>query len=156
MGSRRTALAWVVALGALATMSHGGLARSNLEAGVTAAQQGSASGAQSTTYTEAQATRGKPLYDDICQSCHLTQNLLTGETFALTWNGRTAYELYDLIANTMPQDDPGRLTTAENVSIVAYLMKLNGMPAGKDSLPSDKAGMQRVKFNIKPSAWSSP
>ena len=42
--------------------------------------------------------------------------------------------LLDVIANTMPQSDPGSLKPAEYAAVTAYIMQQNGYPAGTAAL----------------------
>ena len=46
----------------------------------------------------------------------------------------------------MPQDSPGRLKPGEYADIVAYLLKLNGYPAGEAELPPDAAKLQALRI----------
>ena len=111
------------------------------------------SGAQDSTvvstltgvYTEQQASRGQRTYRAKCTSCH-AETAYSGEAFTRSWATRTAYDLFELIRTTMPNDDPGSLSRAEYAEIVAYLFQLNGFPRGKQPLPSDREGLKRVKI----------
>jgi len=71
----------------------------------------------------------------------------TGATFAQLWVGRTAYNMVSLIRETMPNDDPGRLTKQQYVDIVAFLFKLNNYPAGARALPTDDAALKRIAID---------
>ena len=42
----------------------------------------------------------------------------------------TAATLLDVIANTMPQSDPGSLKPEEYAAVTAYILQQNGYPAG--------------------------
>ena len=97
-------------------------------------------------YTAAQADRGQVLYRKNCSSCHAA-TAYTGATFAQLWVGRTAYNMVSLIRETMPNDDPGRLTKQQYVDIVAFLFKLNNYPAGARALPTDDAALKRIAID---------
>ena len=97
-------------------------------------------------YSAVQADRGQLLYRRNCSSCHAA-TAYTGATFTQLWVGRTAYNLVSLIRQTMPNDDPGRLTTQQYVDIVAYLFRLNGYPAGARALPTDDAALKRIAID---------
>lgn len=110
--------------------------------------RGAQAAAPAGAYTAAQANKGEAGYAAQCADCHLTTPHY-GEPFYANWNGRTAYDLYVLVATTMPQNDPGILSADEYAAIVAYMLKINGLPAGKEPLPTDSAGLQRVKIQLK-------
>jgi mono/diheme cytochrome c family protein len=81
-------------------------------------------------YTAAQATRGEKVFAAQCVTCHARKDLSSPD-FHLKWNGRTVFDLFERLQSTMPESDPGSLSAEEYADVVAYLMKLNGMPAGK-------------------------
>ena len=99
-------------------------------------------------YTEAQAKKGQEAYEALCLDCHVTTPHY-GPPFAANWSGRTAYDLFVTTSTTMPQSDPGSLSAEDYVAIVAYMLKINGFPAGKQPLAADSAALQRVKIDLK-------
>jgi cytochrome c5 len=99
-------------------------------------------------YTEAQAARGEATYRANCTSCHAT-SAYVGEAFARAWDGRTAFDMFELIRTTMPNDNPGRLSRDEYAALVAYLFKLNRLPAGDRPLPTDDEGLKQVRIDTK-------
>jgi S-disulfanyl-L-cysteine oxidoreductase SoxD len=99
-------------------------------------------------YTEAQATRGEATYRANCSSCHTT-SAHTGDTFFRAWETRTAFDLFELIRTTMPNDNPGRLSRQEYADIVAYMFKLNRFPPGERPLPTDDEGLKQVRIEAK-------
>src|ERR1043165_8069387 len=81
-------------------------------------------GAQATKpalYTADQATAGAAVYSQACAACHGPQlegvaaPALKGSVFGemATAQGLTVDSLFDVIANTMPQSDPGSLKPDE-------------------------------------------
>ena len=102
---------------------------------------------QSGVYTAEQATRGEATFTSICTGCHTTATYAT-PAFAKKWNGRPVGELFTVIAETMPEDFPGTLTPAEYAQVVAYLLKLNRMPAGAEDLPADADALNKIRFDI--------
>ena len=98
-------------------------------------------------YTAEQATRGEATFTSICTGCHTTATYAT-PAFAKKWNGRPVGELFTVIAETMPEDFPGTLTPAEYAQVVAYLLKLNRMPAGAEDLPADADALNKIRFDI--------
>jgi mono/diheme cytochrome c family protein len=81
-------------------------------------------------YTAAQATRGDKVFAANCVACHARRDMGSAD-FQLKWNGRTVHDLFERVQSTMPESDPGSLSATEYADVVAYLLKLNGMPAGK-------------------------
>jgi mono/diheme cytochrome c family protein len=121
-----------------------------LVAATASAQNATATGAQASrgAYTEAQAVRGEATYRANCTSCHAT-SAYTGDAFARAWDSRTAFDLFELIRTTMPIDNPGRLSREQYADIVAYLFKLNRLPAGDRLLPADDEGLKQVRIEAK-------
>ena len=97
-------------------------------------------------YTAAQAGQGEENYAMMCTGCH-TAAAHMGDVFISNWLGRPVSDFYAFISSAMPKNEPGSLTPEEYASIVAYILKLNGMPAGKEALPSDAASLGRIRFD---------
>ena len=97
-------------------------------------------------YTAEQATRGQDIYNSICLSCH-TLAEQTGTGFTKKWVGYPLWDLFDYLSVNMPQSDPGTLTPKEYADVIAYLLKLNSMPAGKDEVPVDTASLKAIKVD---------
>ena len=89
-------------------------------------------------YTAEQATQGKAAYEANCASCHGSDLMgappLAGEGFIGGWRTRSTRELYTLIRNSMPADNPGGLSENNYANIVAYILQFNGVPAGTTPL----------------------
>lgn len=98
-------------------------------------------------YTEQQASRGESIYTGLCLYCHDEWDH-TGAAFKQNWDTRTAFDLFETIRTTMPNDDPGRLPREDYASIVAYLLKVNKMPSGRKPLPSDIAGLKQIVIAV--------
>ncbi len=80
---------------------------------------------------------GQALYKQQCASCHGEKleggvgPTLTGPDFAMAWGSRPPADLLSKIKNTMPQDNPGKLTAEQTQDIVNYLMQVGkSSPAG--------------------------
>ena len=100
-------------------------------------------------YNDAQAARGDTEHQNNCTTCHGTEKY-SGDAFVKAWVGRTAFDLFDQIKTTMPDDNPGALSVQQYTDIVAYIFKVNGMPAGPDSLPADPEVMRHIRIDAKP------
>jgi mono/diheme cytochrome c family protein len=87
-------------------------------------------------YTAQQAERGRRVFGSVCSVCH-GRNEFTGPIFELTWVAEPVGNLFQHISTTMPQDRPGTLSLEEYASVVAYMLQLNGRPAGDRELPAN-------------------
>ena len=96
-------------------------------------------------YSSAQAARGEETYFNICVACHPTMTY-TGAAFQAAWANRPLSELFDIIKTTMPKNDPGTLTSAEVVQMIAYILKLNEVPDGNSELPATAAGLKKFRI----------
>lgn len=100
-------------------------------------------------YSKPQAATGKETFLNICSACH-TSGQFRGETFQRAWDGRSVDDLFQLLRTTMPQDDPGGLSSGEYVGVIAYILELNGFPAGSTQLPTDAAALRQIRVERKP------
>lgn len=113
------------------------------------AQTADSSGALHGVYSDSQAMRGASVFRRVCSACHVTTQF-SGATFRGAWSGRNAFELFELIRTTMPQDNPGRLRRQEYADVVAYVFRLNGMPPGTRDLPTDSDSLRAISFGARP------
>ena len=129
-----------IAIGLLFALGHEAAAQEGGTPPVRAASSG--------VYTVEQAARGEEAYGANCMGCH-TAAAHMGDIFASAWGGRPVSELYGFISAAMPKTEPGSLSKEEYASIVAYILKLNGMPAGKQALPADTAALGKIRIDPK-------
>jgi hypothetical protein len=47
----------------------------------------------------------------------------------------------------MPKIDPGSLQPNEYAQVLAYMLKLNGLPAGQKELPADVAVLKSIRID---------
>jgi mono/diheme cytochrome c family protein len=106
-------------------------------------------------YKEEQAIRGDTVFQRTCLSCH-TPTFHADEQFRMNWLGRTVYELFKLLKTTMPEDNIGGLTDDDYTRVIAYILKLNGYPAGADSLSADSLAQKRIRIGSDSSAAKPP
>ena len=114
--------------------------------GVGAQTGTSPSSTRNGVYNVEQAARGRDVYAGMCQSCHTTASH-TGVAFKNTWSGRPLSDLFGYIRERMPKNEPGSLTPEEYVDILAYLLRLNQMPAGARELPPDSLVLSRIRID---------
>jgi len=105
-------------------------------------------------YTADQATAGAAIYAQSCGACHGAQlegvaaPALKGDVFGqmAAAQSLTAQALLDVVANTMPQSDPGSLKPDEYAAVTAYILQQNGYPAGTRALATGAAGLKDAKI----------
>jgi S-disulfanyl-L-cysteine oxidoreductase SoxD len=97
-------------------------------------------------YTAEQANRGRDIYAGMCQACHPATSH-TGVTFKNSWGGRPLSDLFGFIRERMPKNEPGSLAAEEYADVLAYLLKLNAMPAGDRELPPDSLILKRIRID---------
>ena len=62
------------------------------------------------------------------------------------WDGLTVGDLSDRIRISMPLNSPGKLSRQENADVVAYILRFNQFPAGKEELPREVQALKRIVF----------
>jgi alcohol dehydrogenase (cytochrome c) len=92
-------------------------------------------------YTAAQAQAGRAAFVQQCAGCHLPDLSGSGDAPALTgpdfngkWGPRAVNELFTHIVQTMPPANPGSLGERGTLEVTAYLLQINGAPAGQQPL----------------------
>jgi mono/diheme cytochrome c family protein len=102
-------------------------------------------------YTKEQATRGA-LTSGLCTQCHGDSFQgdpappLTGPDFLAKWDGSSVGDLFELIRQTMPDDDPGALTREQYADLLAYIFSLNKFPAGTIELATNAEPLKQIRF----------
>jgi len=100
---------------------------------------------QSGVYTDEQANRGKQAFYSVCLSCHATSEQ-SGDSFDQHWKDHPLSDLFTYVQTQMPQNDPGSMDQNTTADVVAFLLKLNAMPAGQTELVPDTAAMSKVRI----------
>jgi cytochrome c len=107
-------------------------------------------------YSDAQAKRGQNVYSDACATCHgdklegvMDAPPLAGDAFLKNWTGKTMFDLFDKVRQTMPQDNPGRLTEDQDIDVLAYVLSVNQMPPGPADLSKDADQLKLITFEAK-------
>ena len=105
-------------------------------------------------YTDDQAKRGQPLYNEHCGSCHGDQLTggemappLAGGEFLSNWNGLTVCDLFERNRKTMPANKPGKLNRETNADITAYILSANKFPTGKTELPTQTEVLKQIRLD---------
>lgn len=96
---------------------------------------------QGATYTGQQAAAGQAAYAQSCAGCHGSTLSgggeappLAGGVFMDSWGSHTTQELFTRTRVSMPPENPNGLSADTYASIVAFLLKANGAPAGSSAL----------------------
>ena len=102
-------------------------------------------------YSEAQAFRGEKVADTTCIGCHGPKldggdsgPKLVGEMFLAGWTSQSVGVLFDWLREAMPAEAPGTLSKDDAAAVIAYILQLNKMPAGKVDLPTDRDALGRI------------
>src|SRR5262249_37426885 len=107
-------------------------------------------------YNEEQAQRGRAVFLDQCSNCHgrdlegadMTPPL-TGGAFMANWDGLKLGDLADRIRVSMPMNSPGTLSRQQSSDVVAYILRFNQFPAGKEELPRDVPALKQILFKAR-------
>ncbi|MGQ0640609.1 MAG: c-type cytochrome [Gemmatimonadaceae bacterium] len=105
-------------------------------------------------YTAGQAERGGKVYTKICVECHEPFEF-AGSLWDKSWLGKTAFDFFDLVKTTMPDDKPGTLAREDIVDVLAYILKLNSYPAGQSDIPNDDEKLKEIQFDARPAPPSA-
>lgn len=89
-------------------------------------------------YSDAQAARGEAAYAGECSGCHKDDlsgfgNALRGDRFMDHWREDKLSNLFTRV-KAMPPNAPGSLDVGEYIDILAYILRVNGFPTGKEEL----------------------
>ncbi len=95
-------------------------------------------------YTAEQAQEGKQVYVRVCSQCH-PLDWYQGDIMR-AWEGAPIYNFYQVVSTTMPQSNPGSLPRSDYVDMLAYILELNGMPPGEESLSSRSSTLRNIVF----------
>jgi mono/diheme cytochrome c family protein len=107
-------------------------------------------------YSKSQAERGRVVYNQECGTCH-GETLkggeapeLVGAEFVGRWKGNSVGGLFEFVRKTMPSDNPGHLTSGEYAEVTAFLLSVNGFPAGDKDLADKADVLNEIRFDPKP------
>jgi len=112
-------------------------------------------------YTNGQARRGEKVYQRECVACHGNTlrgaeggTALLGRAFFAKWRSRPVSDLFKYIRASMPPTRPGKLSARNYASVIAYLLQVNGLPAGRRALSSSVSALSRIDI-IMPSVLTT-
>jgi mono/diheme cytochrome c family protein len=104
-------------------------------------------------YSDAQAKRGRELYNSKCLSCHGADLSggemappLVGIGFQSNWNGLTAGDLSERIRVSMPLGAEGTLSRQQVSDIIAAIFAAGEYPAGANELPRESDVLKTIQI----------
>jgi S-disulfanyl-L-cysteine oxidoreductase SoxD len=97
-------------------------------------------------YTLEEASAGKEMYASLCASCH-TAASHTGPAFRNKWSGKPLSQLYVFMKTMMPKNEPGSLADEDYSVLLAYMLQMNQMPAGKAYLSTDTTVLAKIRID---------
>src|SRR6266568_4074367 len=96
-------------------------------------------------FTSNQAVRGKSAFEGSCARCHNVALVgsergpaIKGPAFLSHWDKGNLSDLFIKIRDTMPPLNAEQVPPAAKLDIVAYLLQVNGFPAGTTALSLDE------------------
>jgi len=102
-------------------------------------------------YSEAQATRGAPLFDKECAGCHGPDGegggmapALSGAAFSANYDGQSVSDLFERNRTTMPVGREGQLSGQQIADITAFILQFNKFPAGATELASQAMTLKQI------------
>ena len=96
-------------------------------------------------YTDAQAERGRVVYEENCRACHGPEfsggeaRVLLGDPFMQSWAEDNLENLFQKIRSTMPADRPSSLSDESYLAVIASMLQGNGFPPGIEALRAGSA-----------------
>ena len=104
-------------------------------------------------YSDAQAKRGRELYNSKCLSCHGADLSggemappLVGIGFQSNWNGQSAGDLSERIRVSMPLGAEGTLSRQQVSDIIAAIFAAGEYPAGASELPRESDVLKTIQI----------
>ena len=105
-------------------------------------------------YTAAQAERGKDVSQQgRCNGCHGAElagsdraPALKGDAFLSNWDDGSVNRLFVKIRDTMPPSNTEQLAAAAKLDVLAYVLQVNGFPAGSSDLKLDADTLDTIQI----------
>ena len=101
-------------------------------------------------FTDAQAARGKAIFNMRCALCHgerlegAAGPPLAGQEFLGPRDSQPLADVFEKINATMPADAPGTLEPQQVADLVAFILQANQFPAGRTELTSTAALLKQI------------
>src|SRR5579872_4370355 len=106
-------------------------------------------------YTERPADRRPLIYDPKCAECHgddlegdvVEAPALAGSEFLWKFNGVTIDHVFTRIHRDMPLTKSGTVSKEATAEIIAYMLRVSDLPAGKTELPNDESLLRQIRID---------
>jgi len=101
-------------------------------------------------FTDAQAARGKAIFNMRCALCHgerlegAAGPPLAGQEFLGPRDSQPLADVFEKINATMPADAPGTLEPQQVADLVAFVLQANQFPAGRTELAPTAAPLKQI------------
>jgi S-disulfanyl-L-cysteine oxidoreductase SoxD len=102
-------------------------------------------------YSAAQAERGKDNFEKSCSNCHnsdlngsVRAPALRGDPFLRDWVNGSLNVLFVKLRDSMPATYPDTVPDSIKIDILAYLLQVNGFPAGNSDLKLDQKELEDI------------
>jgi mono/diheme cytochrome c family protein len=123
----------------------------SVQAAVLLAQRPAAPAIWKGVFTDAQAERGKAVFQAHCATCHDPREqgeapLLSGDVFMGNWEGHSVARLYTKIVDEMPANNAGSVSATQKRDAVAFILHENGFPSGATELPAAPEALERIQI----------
>ncbi|HEY4043316.1 MAG TPA: cytochrome c [Rhodopila sp.] len=110
--------------------------------------------AEGSYYTKAQAAAGQTVFARQCAICHgdalqgKVGPALAGKQFLSVsqYQELTADYLFKVMSKQMPANAPGSLGKTQYLDVLAYILQVNGYPAGSKQLTADDRELNQIKI----------
>jgi hypothetical protein len=81
---------------------------------------------------------------------------LSGSGFIAAWGAQPLWELARKIRNTMPENDPGKLTPSQTADLIAHLLQAGKFPSGRAELAADEKALNAIVLPAPPPQAVTP
>ena len=119
-------------------------AASGADLAAQAAPAGTSRSTRDGVYTDAQADRGRQLFEEGCTDCHNIR------MWGTDWDGKSAGDVFEFISAYMPEQAPGTLSAPQVRDIIASFLKQAKLPAGSSELPTTLDGLKQIRMELPP------
>ncbi len=95
-------------------------------------------------FTSTQAASGEQQFKQACATCHSIEE--QAGSLRSKWGNGTLRDLFTAVSTTMPQNNPGSLSSNDYTSIIAYYLQQSGHTPGSTELPGEPAALGELRF----------
>jgi len=93
-------------------------------------------------YSTDQARRGEKIFNTVCITCHETR------MWRPDWEQKSLGDVFEVIRDFMPEDNPGSLAPADVRDVLAYILSANDVPPGAGDMPETLAELREIRMTV--------